>query len=167
MFELLRYNWLTDDAEAGSQPPRRRLSQMLKGVQFRAPRLRTLAQSEVPEEFMPTSPREWRIAEYIKPLVVQMAYCMFDRQFFITDSGHMGLTSGKVWEGDRVFVLDGGDVPYIMRNKAKDPEKVGRFQFIGESYAWTYAWGNFHGVWGRGNGKEKYGFRNRIGVSIL
>jgi hypothetical protein len=129
MFELLRYNWLTDDAEAGSQPPRRRLSQMLKGVQFRAPRLRTLAQSEVPEEFMPTSPREWRIAEYIKPLVVQMAYCMFDRQFFITDSGHMGLTSGKVWEGDRVFVLDGGDVPYIMRNKAKDPEKVGRFQF--------------------------------------
>lgn len=134
MFELLRYNWLTDGAEAGSQPPRRRLSQVLKGVQLQAPRLRTLAQSEVPEEFMPALPSEVRMAEYIRPLVIQMVWCIPDRQFFITESGHMGLTLGKVREGDMVVVLDGGDVPYIMRNKAKDPEKVGRFQFIGDSY---------------------------------
>jgi len=134
MFELLRYNWQIDGTEAGSQTPRRRLSQVLESVQVQAPRLRTLAQSEVPEDFMPTLPLETRRAQYIKPLVMQMEQCLNDRRFFITESGHMGLTPGEVRKGDMVFILDGGDVPYILRSKEENPNKVGRLQFIGESY---------------------------------
>lgn len=134
MFELLRYNWQTDNAEADSQPSRRRLSQVLKSVEVQAPRLRMFSQSEVPKGFMPTLPLKTRQAEYIRPLVMYMVYCMFNRRFFITEPGYMGLATGEVRKGDMVFILDGGEVPYILRSKEEKSTKVGKLLFVGESY---------------------------------
>ena len=130
LFELVRYG--TNESE--DKPLRRRLSQKLQSVEVQAPRLRTPVPSRIPEYFKPELSGADRVAEFAKPLLMRMAAIMLDRRLFVTESGHMGLTPGDAREGDIVFILSGGDVPFIMRNKAGDPRKIGVMQFIGEAY---------------------------------
>ncbi|KAL9115308.1 MAG: hypothetical protein Q9187_007315 [Circinaria calcarea] len=135
LFELLRYGTDPDESNANPQAPRRRLSQVLKSVQIQAPRLRTTIQSEVPAGFQPALQAGERRAEYTRPLIAQMQQSMMDRRFFITEAGHMGLTSGEARHGDIMVILLGGDMAYILRSKEEDRNKIGRLEFIGEAYA--------------------------------
>ena len=50
------------------------------------------------------------------------------RRLFITDSGYMGLTHRSNRVGDKVYVLFGGDMPFVLRPKNK------HFLFRGEAY---------------------------------
>ena len=130
LFELVRYGSHISDGKS----PRRRLSQGLQSVELQAPRLRTPAPSQIPKDFGPELSVAERTAGFARPLLMRMAAVLLDRRLFVTDSGHMGLASGDAREGDMVFILTGGDVPYIMRNKSKVQNKVGALQLIGEAY---------------------------------
>ena len=50
------------------------------------------------------------------------------RRLFITESGHMGLTHRSNQVGDKVYVLLGGDMPFVLRPKNN------HFLFRGEAY---------------------------------
>ena len=50
------------------------------------------------------------------------------RRLFITESGHMGLTHRSNRVGDKVYVLLGGDMPFVLRPKGS------HFLFRGEAY---------------------------------
>lgn len=50
------------------------------------------------------------------------------RRLFITDSGYMGLTHRSNQVGDKVYVLFGGDMPFVLRPKNN------HFLFRGEAY---------------------------------
>ena len=50
------------------------------------------------------------------------------RRMFFTDTGYMGLTHRSNQVGDKVFVLLGGDMPFVLRPKGD------RFLFRGEAY---------------------------------
>ena len=50
------------------------------------------------------------------------------RRLFITDSGHMGLTHRSNKVGDKVYVLLGGEMPFVLRPKGSN------FLFRGEAY---------------------------------
>lgn len=50
------------------------------------------------------------------------------RRLFLTDSGYMGLTHGSNKVGDKVYVLLGGEMPFVLRPKDS------HFLFRGEAY---------------------------------
>jgi heterokaryon incompatibility protein (HET) len=51
------------------------------------------------------------------------------QRFYVTDTGYMGLAHHSCQVGDRVYLLMGGDMPFILRSK-----NSGTFHFKGESY---------------------------------
>lgn len=51
------------------------------------------------------------------------------RRLFFCASGRLGLGPKAVEAGDRVCIIDGGHVPYVLR-----PFSSGRHYFVGESY---------------------------------
>lgn len=53
-----------------------------------------------------------------------------DRKFFITDKGYLGIGPQELQEGDLVFDLLGGDVPYVLRPAANSNE----YSLLGDSY---------------------------------
>jgi hypothetical protein len=52
------------------------------------------------------------------------------QRLYITDTGYMGLCHRSCKLGDQIFLLMGGDMPFILRKKDS-----GTFQFKGETYA--------------------------------
>ncbi|PVI00198.1 HET-domain-containing protein [Periconia macrospinosa] len=52
-----------------------------------------------------------------------------ERLFFISEAGRLGLCPREAREGDRVVVLYGGSVPYVLR-----PLDDGKWMFVGECY---------------------------------
>jgi Heterokaryon incompatibility protein (HET) len=55
----------------------------------------------------------------------------FQRSFCVTKHGRMGLVPGGSEAGDRVVVLLGGDLPFVVRENEKDKEE---FVLIGDCY---------------------------------
>ncbi|EJT77131.1 hypothetical protein GGTG_07043 [Gaeumannomyces tritici R3-111a-1] len=70
--------------------------------------------------------------------------CMFGRTFFISEKGYFGLAPSTARVGDRVCLLAGGRVPYILRDSREvllpDSGKVRGFSLVGDSYV--------HGIMG-------------------
>ena len=66
---------------------------------------------------------------------------MFQRRFFVTEKGYMGTGPLDTSPGDRITILFGGDVPFLLR-KAAEPSPVNnmskrqspRWQLIGDCY---------------------------------
>lgn len=61
------------------------------------------------------------------------------RRFFITQRGYMGIGPRNIQEGDRVVILKGGPLPFILRRGSSDPPETPevykeQFELIGESY---------------------------------
>ncbi|KAK4444184.1 HET-domain-containing protein [Podospora aff. communis PSN243] len=63
-----------------------------------------------------------RVFESLRDMVVNQA-------FFITASGYMGLGPPNTEEGDEVWVLSGGNVPFILR-----PHGENTLSFVGDAY---------------------------------
>lgn len=55
--------------------------------------------------------------------------CTTRQRLYFTDSGYMGLCHRSCEEGDQVYLLMGGDMPFVLRKL-----DTGFFQFKGESY---------------------------------
>jgi Heterokaryon incompatibility protein (HET) len=126
MYEILAYGpgstrqtskLLEDAFPAGSEMP-----EMPK-------RLQTPEPSTIPEDFCPDLSLEDRMAHYTSPFA-QCIVLANGRRLFVTQAGYMGIASKEVQHGDMVAVLDGCDMPVILRYR-KDREN---FRFISEAY---------------------------------
>ncbi|KAI8945474.1 heterokaryon incompatibility protein-domain-containing protein [Xylaria longipes] len=123
MFELLFY-------QSADTPARRVLDEGMRSrLGFNFPRLQTPQSSRIPRSFRPELPYAERLAQYTSPLITAMTRSA-SRVLFTTEAGRMGVASVGVRPGDKVVILMGGDMPFILRDrKAGEP-----MQFVGESY---------------------------------
>jgi hypothetical protein len=62
--------------------------------------------------------------------MASMLLCVPNRLLFTTSNGYMGLGPKMAQVGDLVYVLLGGELPYVLRRQ----EDTDTFQFIGECY---------------------------------
>lgn len=90
-------------------------------------------ESDVPNNFQPNQVRSEedrvrRALNYILPFMSCMARSLDDRRFFWSQRGYMGLAPPSAQVGDKVCVLVGCGIPFILR------EKTSYYQFVGESY---------------------------------
>lgn len=56
----------------------------------------------------------------------------YSRKFFVTENGRMGIGPQAARKGDVIYVLLGGEVPYLLR-----PDSEGRHEMLGEWYVLT------------------------------
>lgn len=68
-------------------------------------------------------------AETLNPFTHAMRMAATRRVFFITDMGKMGLGPASMQRGDEVYVLPGGEVPFILRHRQKN-----QYSLIGDCY---------------------------------
>lgn len=54
--------------------------------------------------------------------------------FFISHQGHIGIGLEDTQVGDAVYVLFGGNVPFVLRETVEDQEMRGIFTFVGHAY---------------------------------
>lgn len=73
------------------------------------------------------------VAEHYETLVRNFG---FDRAFFITSDGRMGIGPSSTRQGDTISVLLGGGVPYCIRRQDEAGAGIGDkyWLFVGESY---------------------------------
>ncbi|KAH8592869.1 hypothetical protein B0O99DRAFT_629186 [Bisporella sp. PMI_857] len=73
---------------------------------------------------------EEQLNSRIDLLEASMKRATIKRAFFVTEKGYMGLGPSSMEEGDLVYVLSGGQVPFILR-----PTRLAEgFSLVGESY---------------------------------
>ena len=56
------------------------------------------------------------------------------RRFYITNNGYMGLCYIYVRPGDQVFLLSGGNVPFVIRRIHKEDDIIQYYSLQGDSY---------------------------------
>ena len=66
-----------------------------------------------------------------KTLEYRRRWYLYDRRPFITNEGHPGLTLSDVKQGDRLCVLAGASVPFVIR-----PQEGEKFSLVGEAYVY-------------------------------
>ncbi|KAK2814133.1 hypothetical protein FQN50_000537 [Emmonsiellopsis sp. PD_5] len=101
------------------------------------------------------------VAEKKEPYLRELRRTMYDRAFFTTRKGYMGIgPKGKtrVRVGDQVVVLGGGFTPFILRGGKSDVGGIGGgstgwYTLVGESYIHGMMEGEFLGE-GEGEGGE-------------
>ncbi|KAI0100210.1 HET domain-containing protein [Nemania sp. FL0031] len=76
------------------------------------------------------------------------SYC-FNRSFFITSRGYMGMGPADSQVGDSIVILYGGGVPYIIRRQESN------WSFIGESYCYNVIHGEMIEARDRGDVLEE------------
>lgn len=59
---------------------------------------------------------------------------MENQTFFITRSGYIGIGPPSTRSGDQVWVFDGGNVPFVMRNLDEEQGSCPRLSLIGDAY---------------------------------
>lgn len=92
-----------------------------------------LLEESFSEAESPTSRNSWE-SDRVSPGDFRDAAtrAMVERNFFITSSGHFGLSPIGAEESDLVCLLAGGRVPYILR--PCNDKSPGTFMFLGECY---------------------------------
>ncbi|KAI4870246.1 heterokaryon incompatibility protein-domain-containing protein [Hypoxylon rubiginosum] len=73
----------------------------------------------------------------------------FNRSFFVTSNGYMGIGPSGAQVGDDIAVIFGGDVPYVLRREGNS------FVFVGESYVQGLVNGEAVRDWRLGRLKEE------------
>lgn len=73
---------------------------------------------------------EEQLNSRIDLLEASMKRAAIKRAFFVTEKGYMGLGPSNMEEGDFLYVLSGGQVPFILRPTTL----VEGFSLVGESY---------------------------------
>ncbi|RMZ86881.1 hypothetical protein DV736_g5892, partial [Chaetothyriales sp. CBS 134916] len=124
IFEMLFY-------QCDNVPARRVLDEGLRsrtGLDF--PRLQTAQPSRIPVDYRPGLPEAQRMAHYTRPLVTELIR-LASRVLFVTEAGRMGIAPEGVRSGDKVVILMGGDMPFIVRDRESNDASI---QFISESY---------------------------------
>lgn len=83
---------------------------------------------------------------FVKPFTDCCISRSHGRSFVITSRGYIGLAPFKTRVGDKITVLQGGTVPFVLRERASAPEegmdgesgkvesKKGRCEFVGEAF---------------------------------
>lgn len=78
---------------------------------------------------------------FVKPFTDCAVTRSHGRSFIITKTGFIGLAPFRTAVGDAITILQAGDVPFVLRQRANssgDPDsddtKQGRYEFVGEAY---------------------------------
>ncbi|KAH8885913.1 hypothetical protein GQ53DRAFT_626498, partial [Thozetella sp. PMI_491] len=60
----------------------------------------------------------------------------WNREFFVTENGYIGIGPAGMRPGDEAWSLIGGHVPFILRRSTQDGVKsvYESYQLVGESY---------------------------------
>lgn len=64
------------------------------------------------------------------------------RGFFITSQGYFGIGAPTVVPGDQVWILEGGQVPFILKPKAVESDSK-TFSFVSDAYVHGFMYGDF------------------------
>lgn len=67
-------------------------------------------------------------------------HIMYD-ELFRTENGYLGLGPSSIREGDQVWILDGGRVPFVLRPLSSGTD-CPRYRFLGESYVHGVMYGD-------------------------
>ncbi|KAH7076317.1 heterokaryon incompatibility protein-domain-containing protein [Paraphoma chrysanthemicola] len=70
------------------------------------------------------------VTESVRSMILNQA-------FFITQKGHIGIGPPNTKEGDTVWVLAGGRVPFVLRptgNKLSQRQVAGEYMFVGDAF---------------------------------
>lgn len=59
---------------------------------------------------------------------------MENQTFFITKSGYIGIGPSSTRTGDQIWVFNGGNVPFIMRDLCQDQDVGPRLSLVGDAY---------------------------------
>ena len=133
IFEVLRNEGNWGRKQDASYQYRCELAQRWRGLVAEIPHLETPSPLQIPSE---------GLEELAKPLLMQLAMSLQQRRFFIMDSGHMGLATSEVREGDMVHILFGGDVPHLLRKK----DDGNLMRLVGEAYVHEFMHGESLGT---------------------
>ncbi|CAG9954361.1 unnamed protein product [Clonostachys rosea f. rosea IK726] len=63
--------------------------------------------------------------------------------FFVTEDGQWGLCPWMAKAGDVIVLLDGGDIPYLLRRKPDSEGASTKFEFIGECFVESIMHGEY------------------------
>ena len=66
--------------------------------------------------------------------MTQFADSVLDNQFCVTERQHMGLVNDYAQPGDRLCILFGGHVPFVLRPNRPDDLSCREFYIVGEAY---------------------------------
>ena len=81
---------------------------------------------------------------------VAEAYCnrfmaaSVDRRLFATDRGYIGLGPAEIQKGDHVYILSGGEIPYILRPVSGSRPRT--FELVGDCYLHGIMYGEAAGT---------------------
>jgi hypothetical protein len=90
----------------------------------------TLAAWVVWNGFSTTSEEKLSKSNEVRFCVAALKRAVVRRTFIITQKGYMGLGPAYTQPGDKIYVLAGGQVPFILR----PTENIGVFSLVGECY---------------------------------
>jgi hypothetical protein len=62
-------------------------------------------------------------------LLWEVQIARLSKRFFLSDTGYLGLAPIRSQAGDEVWILQGGNVPFILRGLQN-----GRYLLVGEAY---------------------------------
>ena len=88
------------------------------------------------QEFLEMPPDERispHLRTYDRSIETSWIQTTADRKFFITEDGHLGTGPWNAQPGDEVWVLYGGDVPFLLRPIQNAPIQHS-FRFLGDCY---------------------------------
>jgi hypothetical protein len=65
-----------------------------------------------------------------------MGLAVTNRALFVTDDGKMGLGPASIAKGDKIYILPGGRLPFVLRN-VEPPENLDDRLYFARSKAYT------------------------------
>jgi hypothetical protein len=87
--------------------------------------------------------RAWRLEDTFFDIANTVEQSLYDRAFFITTEGYIGIGPPTLRVGDNVFLVQGSNVPFVLRNKNEGLMREGAqdtevrpcvYSFIGDCY---------------------------------
>lgn len=139
MFEAMVFGQSREDRNVSVSSP---LPEGFTQEDLPTGRLQTPTASRLPDDFLPEEQDQGeRWNQYVAPYLMRMDFLQ-GRQFFVTETGYMGLggafeeARGEVLrKGDQVVILLGGNAPFILRERQKGDRKfTEEYQLVSEAY---------------------------------
>ncbi|ERF71393.1 hypothetical protein EPUS_07421 [Endocarpon pusillum Z07020] len=112
----------------------------------------------------PPEPRVIKFSDYIAPIGRAFWEANDGRSFFVTSRGYMGFGPRDMREGDLLFVLVGGKVPFVLRQVSGGVEYEG---FTEEEKARVYSLVGYCYVHGIMDGEAIRGHEDEVGQIFL
>ncbi|KAE9377500.1 hypothetical protein N431DRAFT_398444 [Stipitochalara longipes BDJ] len=88
---------------------------------------------KIPEDFMEGESFELRLSTFVFPFKKSWERMRWNRCFFTTEEGHMGVGPFCLQHGDIVVLLYGGEYLFVLR-ETEESETERRYNLVGDAY---------------------------------